>query len=170
MRGFGTGDAGTTSALAAAGTALVCAAVWSLLVLTHPGVEDVSGNYFLDGVWLALGLTFTLAGLFLVVNRNGRALGVLLLVTGVLQALRMVVILAAALAGAGPAAVEAITALVLATSITNAFLVVAFPLWLPDARLPGGIWRSVTVLVAGWSVALAFSDTGRETQIGRAHV
>ncbi|MFE6865832.1 sensor histidine kinase [Kitasatospora sp. NPDC057692] len=164
MSGPGLGGTGVAAALAAAGTTLLCAAVWTLLALTHPAVPDVSENYFIDGLWLVLGLTFTLAGLFLVVNRNGRGMGVLMLATGLLQALRMVVILAAALAGAGPTAAEAITVLVLAGGITNAFLVVAFPLWLPDARLPGGIWRSVTLLVAGWSVLFAFLDTAGDSQ------
>ncbi|MFB7471479.1 hypothetical protein [Kitasatospora sp. NPDC056184] len=164
MNGARVGGTGVATALAAAGTAVLCAVVWSLLALTHPAVAGVSENYFIDGLWLALGLTFTLAGLFLVVNGNGRGMGVLMLATGLLQTLRMVVILAAALVGAGPTAVDAVTALVLATGITNAFMVVAFPLWLPDARLPGGIWRSVTVLVALWSALLAFSDTAGESR------
>ncbi|MFJ3794594.1 sensor histidine kinase [Kitasatospora sp. NPDC090091] len=164
MRGFATVGTGVAGALTAAAAALVCAVVWSVLALTHPGVAGVSENYFADGLWLALGLTFTLAGLFLVVNRNGRGMGVLMLATGLFQALRMVVILAAALSGAGPAVAEVITAVVLVTSFTNAFTVVTFPLWLPDARLPGGIWRSVTVLVAALSALLAFSDTAADSQ------
>ncbi|MEU1283335.1 histidine kinase [Kitasatospora sp. NPDC005856] len=158
MKGTG---AGVATALATAGTALLCAAVWSLLALTHPGVPGVSERYFFDGVWVAVGLTFALAGLFLVVNRNGQALGALLLAAGLLQVLRMVLLLAAALAGAGPAVVAAIAAVVLVADIANAFVVVGFPLWLPDARLPGGIWRCVTVLVAAWSALLAFADTAR---------
>ncbi|MER7772318.1 sensor histidine kinase [Kitasatospora sp. NPDC096140] len=161
MKGFKVGGAGVATALAAAGTTLLCAAVWSLLALTHPAVADVSEHYFYDGLWVAVGLTFTLAGLFLVVNRNGQALGALLLAAGVLQSLRMVLLLAAGLAGAGPTVVGVIAVVVLAADITNAFVVVGFPLWLPDARLPGGAWRSVTVLVGGWSVLLAFANTAR---------
>ncbi|WP_051830213.1 MULTISPECIES: sensor histidine kinase [Streptomyces] len=161
MRGFGIGGAGVATALATAGTALSCAAVWSFLALTHPGVRGVSEHYFYDGVWVAVGLTFSLAGLFLVVNRNGQALGVLLLVAGLLQSLRMLVLLAAALAGAGPAVVAVTAAVALAAEITNAFVVVGLPLWLPDARLPGGVWRCLTVLVAAWSALLAFADTAQ---------
>ncbi|MFD8786879.1 hypothetical protein, partial [Kitasatospora sp. NPDC059599] len=75
MRGIGVAGAGVSAALAAAGSTLLCAAVWSLLALTHPGVGGVSEHYFDNGVRVAVGLTFTPAGLFLVVNRNGQALG-----------------------------------------------------------------------------------------------
>ncbi|MFE2415149.1 sensor histidine kinase [Kitasatospora sp. NPDC059408] len=161
MSGFGNGGGLGVGALAVAAGTLASAAVWSLLALTHPGTEGVGGHYFYDGVWVALGLIFTLAGLFLVVNGNSRALGTLLVVSGLLQSLRMVVLLAAALAGAGPAVTGAVMALVLAADVVNAFLVIGFPLWLPDARLPGGIWRSITVLVAAWSAVLAFANTAR---------
>ncbi|MFE6051627.1 sensor histidine kinase [Kitasatospora sp. NPDC056446] len=161
MRGLGVGGAGIAAALAAAGTALACAAAWSLLALTHPGVRGVSEQYFSNGVWVAVGLTFTLAGLFLVVNRNGQALGAVLLVAGLLQSLRMVLLLAAVSAGAGSTAVAVIAAVVLAADIANASVVIGFPLWLPDARLPGGAWRWVAALVASWSALLAFGNTAQ---------
>ncbi|RKT12237.1 histidine kinase [Streptomyces sp. 1114.5] len=161
MRGSGAGGAGVATALATAWTTLLCAAVWSLLALTHPGLGGVSENHFFDGVWIAVGLIFTLAGLFLVANRNGQALGVLLLVAGLLQSLRILVLLTAALAGAGAEVVDVIAALALAAEITNGFVVVGFPLWLPEARLPGGVWRCLTVPVAAWSAVLAFADTAQ---------
>ncbi|MBB4945849.1 signal transduction histidine kinase [Kitasatospora gansuensis] len=154
----------TARAFAAAALALLCTLVWVVLALANRGLEGISDYYFFDGVWVALGLTFTLSGLVLVINRSGSGLGVLLLVTGVLQSLRMVVLLAAALAGAGPGAMKLIVVLVLAADIANAFMVIGFPLWLPDVRLPGGIWRCITVLVAAWSTVLAFANTARVTE------
>ncbi|MER5866022.1 histidine kinase [Kitasatospora sp. NPDC002040] len=156
MSGNETTGATTARALAAAAFALLCALGWSVLALTHRDAEGISESYFFDGVWVALSLTFALSGLFLVVNRNGRGLGVLLLATGALQSLRMVLLL-----GAGPGAMNLVVAVVLAADLANAFMVVAFPLWLPDARLPGGPWRIVTALVAAWSVLLGFSNTAR---------
>ncbi|MFF2080312.1 sensor histidine kinase [Kitasatospora sp. NPDC058162] len=164
MRGLGVGGAGVAAALAAAGTTLLCVAAWSLLALTHPGVGGVSDQYLYNGVWVAVGLAFTLAGLFLVVNRNGQALGALLLFAGLLQSLRMVTLLAAALAGAGPTAVAVVAAVMLAADIANASVVIGFPLWLPDGRLLGGAWRGITALVAAWSALLAFGNTAQTAE------
>ncbi|BFV56203.1 hypothetical protein KCMC57_up13070 [Kitasatospora sp. CMC57] len=151
----------TARAFAAAALALLCTLVWVVLALANGGLEGISDHYFFDGVWVALGLTFTLSGLVLVINRRAPGLGVLLLVAGVLQSLRMVVLLAAALAGAGPGAMKPVVMLVLAADIAYLFLVTGFPLWLPDVRLPGGIWRGVTVLVAAVSAVLGFFNTAR---------
>lgn len=156
-------SASTARALAAAAFALLCALGWSVLALTHRDAEGISEYYLFDGTLVALGLTFALSGLFLVINRNGRGLGVLLLVAGGLQCLQMFLGLAAELAGAGPAVMNAVLAVVIAAAIANAFMMLAFPLWLPDARLPGGFWRIVTGLVAAWCVVVGVLNAGLHT-------
>jgi signal transduction histidine kinase len=150
-------------AFAAAAFALLCALGWSALALTHREVEGISEFYLFDGVSVALGLTFALSGLFLVTSRNGRGLGVLLLVAGALRSLQMLLVLTAALTGAGPAVMNAVVAVVVAAETVNVFMVLAFPLWLPDARLPGGPWRVVTGLAAAWSVVVGLLNAGLHT-------
>ncbi|MDH6575354.1 GAF domain-containing protein [Kitasatospora sp. MAP5-34] len=152
----GAPPAGLALALAACGATLLCALGWSGLALTHLGDKNLSSSYFYDGVNVALYLTFSLSGLFILVNRRATGLGALLLATGLLETLRMFVVLGAGLAGAGPVAADFVVVLPIASLAAYYFLIFAFPLWLPDGRLPTGRWRVVTVLLGLWSLVLAF--------------
>ncbi|WP_371500685.1 histidine kinase [Kitasatospora sp. NBC_00374] len=146
-------------ALVACGATVLCALCWSVLALTHLHEPGISEDYLFDGAQVALFLLLALAGVFILVNRNGRGLGALLVATGLLQCLRMAVGLGAGLAGAGPVAANLVALVVLASDVTYMFMTLGFPLWLPDGTLPRGPWRVIPVLVGLWSVVLGYFNT-----------
>lgn len=149
-------------ACAACGLALLSAAVWVVLALTHlddPGLRDSGlGDY---GIYVVVGTGFALSGVFATTHRSGRAVGMLLLSAGLALTLAHAVSITAALIRPGPGPVTAVVTLVMAADTLYFFVIFALPLWLPSGRLPGP-WRGgvYAVAVAGWSVLEEYYDTG----------
>jgi signal transduction histidine kinase len=139
-------------ALAALALTLLCVVVWSALAVTHPHTMDV----FFYGSLMALYLSFTLFGAFIVVNRDAPLLGGLLVATGTLRALGVVVPFAAGLAGAGGVAADVIVLLFLVGDISYQLTIMAFPLFVPDGRLSTRPVRVLFWLSAFWAVVLGF--------------
>lgn len=142
-------------ALAACGLTLLCGLVWAALAVAHPDA-DVSYLYFYDGGLLALGQCYALFGAFLVVNRKATGLGAVLIADGLLRTLSSAAALAAALAGATGPALDLVMAVMTVFWIVNNFLVMAFPLWLPDGRLPRGPARALVAATGVTAVALGY--------------
>lgn len=146
-----------TWALAACGLTLLCGLVWSALAVAHPHA-DVSYLYFYDGGVLALAQCYALFGAFLVVNRRATGLGALLIANGLLRSMTLASALAASLAGATGPVVDLIMVVDTVFWIVNVFLIVAFPLWLPDGRLPRGPGRILVAASALLSLAIGYYD------------
>ncbi|MEU9129455.1 histidine kinase [Kitasatospora sp. NPDC048540] len=135
------------------GTTILAALCWVVLALTHLGDPRVGPYLVDDGLLVAVDVCFALVGLFLMVHRTLHGPGSVFLAAGLLHSLRMLALLAAALAGAGPVAVDALTVLVLASDIAYALTVYALPLWLPSGRLPSGRWSFLFPLLVLWVAA-----------------
>ncbi|MFB7471997.1 ATP-binding protein [Kitasatospora sp. NPDC056184] len=145
---------------------------WVLLAVTHPDAPWASPFYLHDGETVLLGFAFALSGLLILAHRAapapdgtvpgpaagppaGRSLGRCLLAAGLLGCLSRFALLAAAVAGAGPAAQALGAALLLVSVALFIFVSLALPLWLPEGRLPGGPGRAYVAAIALWSAVHA---------------
>ncbi|MFG2824027.1 sensor histidine kinase [Kitasatospora sp. NPDC048365] len=146
-----------TRALLCCAAALLCALAWAVLMITHP--HSVPAPYY-DGAIVAVFLCFSLAGAFVLVNRAARGLGWALLVTGLALQVSYLAGLAAELGGASGAAGDLVVLTGLIGSTCYAAMMLLFPLWLPDGRLPRGpAGRALVALYAAWGVVIGFVNT-----------
>ncbi|MEV6977343.1 histidine kinase [Kitasatospora sp. NPDC093806] len=159
------------------GATLLSGLGWVLLAVTHQDAAWAAPFYLHDGETVLLGFAFSLSGLLILAHRAGpvspaspggpddparpgagppgppagRSLGRCLLAAGFGGCLSRFVLLAGAVADAGPVTEVVGAALLLASVTLFIFVSLALPLWLPEGRLPGGAGRGYVAAVALWS-------------------
>ncbi|MGF1427156.1 sensor histidine kinase [Kitasatospora sp. LaBMicrA B282] len=152
-----------SAAYGVCGLTLLCGFGWVVLALTQ--LDDPARNAAIPYDWasLLLGFGLALSGLFILAHRSGNGLGRLLLAAGFLTCLSRFLLIALAVADAGPPWADlGAGVLVLAASVF-VFTMYSVPLWFPDGRLPRRWGRGYAALLLLLSTAQGYSDRAGES-------